>query len=403
MAAPGSPLTNSELADGELLRNQSGIPHYAVGRLTVTFVIETARGRRAVRVFHRPVLHATQRYQHVVSALQVTRHPQIAWYRYMPDGIELPGGVYPVAVRPWIEGVNLNQALSLDRSKPNIRRIRESLTRIATHLQASGLAHGNIHHGNLIFSGDDELVLVDPECMYTPRIRSLGPVIPAHRNYGGNLARQVYGLQLDAIPVSVIHMGLNLLSEKAHQWFTFDSGDNVLLSEHDLENPAKSELLTQSDRGRMGIDYFIRNLTRPTWSVDHWHRRSLEIDRHATVFGALDVDSAATNISNDVTIVGRVFKAVPYSPAAGRARLFLNFGHHRDGAVTVVPDYAARATVREAASQFDRQWIYARGELRHSGSMPTRNGTERIDLHVTKPTNIRVISVSDAARLMRGS
>jgi hypothetical protein len=265
------------------------------------------------------------------------------------------------------------------------------------------LAHGNIHHGNLIVTGDDELVLVDPECMYTPRIRSLGPVIATHRNYGGNLTPQVYGAQLDEIPVNVIHMGLSLLNEKAHRWFAFDTGDNVLLSEHDLVNPAKSELLTQSHKGRTAMDHFVRNLARPAWSVDQWQRRSLEIDRDATVIGALDVDSAAADIGNDVTMVGRVFKAVPYSPVAGRVRLFLNFGHHRDGMVTVVPQYAEGATVHEVASQFDRQWIYARGELCHSGSLPARNGAERIDLHVSKPTNIRAISVSDAARLMRGS
>src|SRR5690349_10637480 len=96
VADPRRAFADPELRDGAVITDRAGRPVSWLGPATLSFLVDTERGRRVVRGFHLPVSHADVRFSHIVGALQTLRSPDIAWYRYLPDGLTVKGAGYPI-------------------------------------------------------------------------------------------------------------------------------------------------------------------------------------------------------------------------------------------------------------------------------------------------------------------
>ncbi len=204
-------ISSSYLPEGVPRRRPDGTVAMWLGPRGLLLIVDTDRGARAVRVYWRTPPYAVERFTTVTRTLQVLNSKQLGWFRYEQDGLRIAGRDYPIAIRPWIDGLELPQYLARRRDWKSVALVDDGLSHAVAIMQAAGIAHGDLHPGNIIVGRDGLVHLVDIESMFSPRIRGLGILTqppPPFRRKGVQLEFDPY---MDEIGIMRLRLGFELL------------------------------------------------------------------------------------------------------------------------------------------------------------------------------------------------
>ncbi|WP_436777092.1 hypothetical protein [Yinghuangia sp. YIM S09857] len=200
----------------------------------------------AVKCFTRAIPGRLRRYRAVAEALRV---PDADWrvpVEYVPRGILVRGRWFPVILMEWVEGTGLIPWIEAHLGdRAGLEGLAERFAAVVADLEAHGLAHGDLQHGNLIVAPDGGLRLIDYDGMYVPSLAGLPAAEHGHRNYQHPLrGSRDFGPGLDRFSAHLIHLTLRTLAREPWLWRTFheDGGEHLLLKAEDFNAP------TQSDR-----------------------------------------------------------------------------------------------------------------------------------------------------------
>jgi len=211
-------------------------------------------GPLAVRVFTTASPQRRERYEQVSAYLKQHRPKCIIDFRYSEQGIRSTDGKwYPLITMEWVEGETLfhwvrNRCLGGDRDA--LLLAADHFLYLTEELEAAGLAHGDLQHGNIMVNTVGELKLVDYDCMCVPELvgqrnMEVGMEPYQHPARDGETSLSP---QLDRFSTLVIYTTLRALAVEPGLWHKYveqSDYDKLLFRADDFRDPEHSPLIRE--------------------------------------------------------------------------------------------------------------------------------------------------------------
>jgi hypothetical protein len=240
-------LPDPDLAALRLRPGLMGLPAAATGQNAIVFDADGPDGRTALRCF----TSAPHRGGEVYRLLEGMDLPeQLVPVRWRPDALEVGGARWPVVTMPWIAGDPLHRWVGDNMHRPaRIAALADRWVEACRVMYASGVAHGDLQHGNVLVTADDELRFIDFDgvLLFNPatgRELTGAPAEVGHPNYqhpqrieDGFSSRFV-----DTFSALLIHTTLRALVTDPGLW-AHHRGENLVLAQADLFEPESSDAL----------------------------------------------------------------------------------------------------------------------------------------------------------------
>lgn len=244
-SAHGSLLADPELRSGTLAKSGLGLPLVISGGFALTYTVSTARGKFAVRCFHRESKGLERRYAAISKKLASLRSPYFLDFQFQPQGIRVDGAAYPVVKMAWASGTTLGEFLEDNLRNPAaLGRLADALVHLAAYLHKEGIAHGDLQSGNLMVSRDGSSVqLIDYDGMFVNEIKDLGSAELGHVNFQHPQRKSLnpFDASLDRFSLIALSVSLRALQADASLWNKTNSeADAILFRANDFLDPASS-------------------------------------------------------------------------------------------------------------------------------------------------------------------
>lgn len=258
---PNTCFDDPDLRAGTVTLTPRGLPRVASGNFASVYQIRNRDRQWAVRCFSRqPVADQHARYTSLSHHLTSVMIPYIVGFEYLPRGIRIRGRFYPIVKMEWVEGLTLNTFIQ--RNITNRRTLLNLAKRwrgLVNSLVGNRLAHGDLQHGNVMVTAEQELCLVDYDGMYVPRLKDKTSPELGHPNYQ-HPRRQTehYEDRLDGFSALCVFLSIRALVTHGDLWGKYSTGENLIFTKADFETPARSELF---NRLRSSPDAAVRSLT----------------------------------------------------------------------------------------------------------------------------------------------
>jgi hypothetical protein len=222
-----------------------GLPRASSGAFACVYKVSAGDRHWALRCFNAPVKDQLLRYEKISQFVCADDLPYTVYCEFLEQGIKVVSKWYPAVKMEWVEGTPLNSFIGeiLDDSDA-LTDLRKKFGIMMKDLQTSGIAHGDLQHGNIIIR-DREFVLVDYDNMYVPELANFVSWENGHRNYQHpRRDSSHFGQYLDNFSAWVIDTALLTLVHVPELWDRFGAGDeNLLFTSADFSNPDDSELI----------------------------------------------------------------------------------------------------------------------------------------------------------------
>jgi HEAT repeat protein len=249
--SPQTSFSDPELKSGEAVTNHLGIPLPRSGNFADVYEVRCPGGGRwAVKCFTREVPGLRERYAEISRYLEQAQLPFTVDFTFLEKGIRVRSQWYPVLKMRWVEGLSLNEFVRQYADKPAmLEALFQIWVRMAVRLRGAGIAHGDLQHGNLVLvpSGAKSLAvkLIDYDGMYVPALaaRPSGEVGHPCYQHPQRAREGTYGPEMDRFPLLLVAAALSCVKVGGKAlWEKYDTADNLLFREADLQAPVKSPL-----------------------------------------------------------------------------------------------------------------------------------------------------------------
>ncbi len=262
LQAPQRAFSDPALRDAHIVTNRFGLPRPISGNFATVFEVETERGKAAVRCFMREVTNQQERYAAIAAHLRQRTLPFMVNFEYLPEGIRVRGGWYPILKMDWADGIRLDTYIEqhLDDA-PRLRRLADQWIAVCSDLRAAQIAHGDLQHGNILVTDADTITLIDYDDMIVPGALGLETRELGHRHYqhpsraADQRINQDNFTRIDNFSSTVIGVSLLALSLDPSLWAQTGAGDESLLfRDTDYaapDNSAALHLLTRHADSRL--------------------------------------------------------------------------------------------------------------------------------------------------------
>jgi hypothetical protein len=242
---PESAFRDPELQRGRIEVNALGLPVALSGGFALTYLMQAASRKLAVRCFLRDIPAVQQKYAAIADAFRALKSRYFVDFEYLDDGIALHGAAFPVVKMDWAEGETFG--VWLERNQNNrraLRRARDAFAALAAYLEQRGTGHGDIQTGNVIVSAAG-LQLVDYDGVYVPGMPAEFGCECGHRHFQHPLRTTAdFGPTVDRFSFIVVDLSLAALIEDSSLYPRFcRGGEAIILHAEDFADPAQSELL----------------------------------------------------------------------------------------------------------------------------------------------------------------
>lgn len=236
-----------------LLRNtlpavdRLGMPIVTSGQFAYVYKLKSMDGNGdfAVRCFRGYLGDRDQRYRAIQEHVRTSPVGHLSEFSYAPEGILVGGNRFPILFMNWIEGPTLDLYIGemLQRSEVLLHLADEWL-RLLNALRVSGIAHGDLQHGNIIVE-HGQLRLVDHDGIFVPKMEGWTASEVGHQHYQHpRRDAQHFDENLDSFSSLVIYLSLVSLAERPSLWQEHHD-ENLLFTRADFLDPGASSLFTK--------------------------------------------------------------------------------------------------------------------------------------------------------------
>lgn len=222
-----------------------GLPEVLSGGFAFTYRFTGPGGDIAVRCFHREIPELLERYTAIAAFLAGLRSRFFVEFAFVGRGVRFEASKLPVVRMQWVEGETLLGYLARRRADPRaLAHVREQLGAFADEADSNGYAHGDVQHRNFMVTPDGALKLVDYDGMFVPALRHLRAADGGHPHFQApSRTTGDFGPRMDRFPLAVIDLSIEALQEAPGLFDKFHRGENLLLSQDDFRDPARSAAL----------------------------------------------------------------------------------------------------------------------------------------------------------------
>lgn len=221
-----------------------GMPLVTSGQFAYVYKLKSMNGGGdfAVRCFRGYLGDRDQRYLAIQDHLRNSPVSYLSNFAYAPEGILVGGNRFPILFMQWIEGPTLDLYIGEMLKRPDVLlHLSEEWLRLLGALRESGMAHGDLQHGNIIIE-HGQLRLVDHDGIFVPAMEGWSASEVGHQHYQHpRRAAQHFDSKLDDFSALVIYLSLLSLAERPSLWQEHHD-ENLLFTKTDFADPASSEL-----------------------------------------------------------------------------------------------------------------------------------------------------------------
>jgi predicted Ser/Thr protein kinase len=236
-----------------LLRNtlpavdRLGMPLVTSGQFAYVYKLKSMNGGGdfAVRCFRGYLGDRDQRYRAIQEHLTTAPVGFLSEFSYAPEGILVGGNRFPILFMKWIDGPTLDVYIGEMLNRPDVLlHLSEEWLRLLNALRTSGVAHGDLQHGNIIVE-HGQLRLVDHDGIFVSKMAGWTASEVGHQHYQHpRRDAQHFDAQLDNFSAIVIYLSLLSLAERPSLWNEHHD-ENLLFTKADFNDPASSTLFSK--------------------------------------------------------------------------------------------------------------------------------------------------------------
>src|SRR5215217_5038110 len=221
-----------------------GMPLVTSGQFAYVYKLNSMNGDTdfAVRCFRGYLGDRDQRYRAIHAHLANSPVSYLSDFTYAPEGILVGGIRFPILFMQWIEGPTLDLYITEMLNRPDVLlHLSEEWLRLLSALRASGVAHGDLQHGNVIVE-HGRLRLVDHDGIFVPAMAGWTASEVGHQHYQHpRRTAALFDSNLDNFSSLVIYLSLLSVAERPALWQEHHD-ENLLFTKSDFADPASSEL-----------------------------------------------------------------------------------------------------------------------------------------------------------------
>ncbi|MFC8512826.1 hypothetical protein [Streptomyces sp. NPDC057257] len=225
-------------------------PKAISGNFASVFSITAPGGQRyALKCFTRDSATLGKRYAAISSALGALdsgalSQPWSVGFDFLEQGVLVQGDWFPAVRMTWVQGTGLISWIERNlQDSAAVRALADRFVAMVADLEANGISHGDLQHGNLLVAADDTIRLVDYDGMYVPALRGEQATENGHRNYQSPSRKAAdFGPHMDRFSAWVIALSLVAVATDPGLWHQLHDpqGESLILSEPDFKEPATS-------------------------------------------------------------------------------------------------------------------------------------------------------------------
>ena len=207
----------------------------------------------AVRVFTSKSPEREYRYSEISQYVNpVGADSPFVKFEYLQKGIRNINDAkwYPKICMEWVQGITLFGWYTKQCQANNTTQLLAALPKwvaVMAYLKEHDIAHGDLQHGNIMFTDNDEIKLVDYDGMCVPSLqgevtREAG--MPPYQHPSRGVDTKLSST-LDDFSAIFIYVAMHALAEAPNLWqqFVLDLDyEKMLFQQEDLENPSTSRL-----------------------------------------------------------------------------------------------------------------------------------------------------------------
>ena len=221
-----------------------GMPLVTSGQFAYVYKLRSMNGGGdfAVRCFRGYLGDRDQRYRAIQEHLKSAPVSYLSSFTYATEGILVGGNRFPILFMNWIEGPTLDLYISEMLRRPDVLlHLSEEWLRLMSALRASGIAHGDLQHGNIIVE-HGQLRLVDHDGIFVTTMAGWTASEVGHQHYQHpRRDARHFDANLDSFSSLVIYLSLLALAERPSLWQEHHD-ENLLFTKADFIDPASSSL-----------------------------------------------------------------------------------------------------------------------------------------------------------------
>jgi predicted Ser/Thr protein kinase len=221
-----------------------GMPIVTSGQFAYVYKLKSTNGHGdfAVRCFRGYLGDRDQRYRAIQDHVQSLPVGCLSEFRYAPEGILVGGQRYPILFMRWLDGPTLDLYVGeMLHRRDVVLHLADEWLRVVMALEASGIAHGDLQHGNVIVE-HGQLRLIDHDGIFVPAMNGWSASEVGHQHYQHpHRTAQQFDKSLDNFSALVIYLSLLALAERPTLWQEYHD-ENLLFTKADFQNPSASSL-----------------------------------------------------------------------------------------------------------------------------------------------------------------
>jgi len=390
---PNTAFIDPELKRGKVRETNLGLPLALSGGFALTYMVETQGRKLAVRCFHRQVPAAESKYAAIASKVNSVRNHYFVDFAYLPNGIKVKNGIYPIVRMDWVEGDTLGIYLDKNAERPEkIRKLRSEFQILAAYLERERIQHGDIQNGNVMIS-NGSVRLIDYDGMYVPGMQTGAGDELGHKHFQHpNRSSSDFGPKMDRFSFIAVDLSLMALIEDGalHKRFR-EGGETILFKANDFADPHNSEvfrlflskpslkqpILSFTSICEASIDAvptladFLsgRNIPRPRTPKVATGLQQIPLVQKTVgyispfdVVDAKDFQDALSKVGNRVELIGQIVAVKEGIGRRGRGRgkpfVFINFGDWKgDIAKVTIWSEGLSQLVESPSERWVGKWI----------------------------------------------
>ncbi|MBX9692583.1 MAG: hypothetical protein K2Z81_09380 [Cyanobacteria bacterium] len=240
---PSSCFSDKDLRSGRVKMGPLGLPIPITGAFASVYKVSANGADWAVRCFLTHREEQQDRYKKVSEFVQADElHCTVPFY-YLSEGIKVKGTWYPILKMEWINGETLEAYLrKVYRDRKKIEQLIADFRKLAGDLDAAGIAHGDLQHGNIIVTGKG-LQLVDYDALFVPALKGAKSLEIGHPNYQHPARNEHhYDIMVDNFSCWLIYYSLMAIAVDPGLFELYGGDECILFKRVDLVEPEQSVL-----------------------------------------------------------------------------------------------------------------------------------------------------------------
>lgn len=235
-------------------------PVMYTGGFCVVFPFKTNKKKYAVRCWHAYLDGAQERAREISQYISTINLPYFVDFQYIEEGIATPKGVMPVVVMDWVEAQPLKKYIHEKINNASaLNKLASDFMKMVQELHAKNISHGDLQHGNIMVKSNGEIVLVDYDSMYVPKLAGFNSQICGLKGYQhpARWKEKKISPKADYFSELVIYTSIKALAIYPQLWdeLQIEDTDTLVFSEEDIESKGFSVIFE-----KLSIDPYLKKL-----------------------------------------------------------------------------------------------------------------------------------------------